>query len=477
MVKLKSHQLLPVKFMQNNKGLILFHSTGSGKTLTALFAMYQFDKDIIIIGPKSSKKAFNDNIKKANFNPARFTFYSYKKVKNLVQTNLEIFSGKSVIVDEAHNLRNETTNNLFVISALGLAYKIILLTATPVINYLNDLAVMVNIVKGEDVLPTDKKLFSNMYYDEPSNEPSNAHSSHSAKDDNNFTITNEDILMKKLADCISYYKTSEDNEHYPKHKTEVIEVEMSNEQLQEYVHYVNKIIFKGSMTANDNPYDIDFNVLDKRHKNFFMSSTRQLSNAVNGAISPKIEAIYNKIKQGPYPIVVYSNFLKNGIYPLALLLEKGNITYKSITGDSTDDEVNMVVNNYNNGKYKVLLLSSAGSESLDLKGTRQIHIMEMWWNEPKITQIIGRAIRYKSHDALLEKDRNVMIYRWVSIFPKRILNQSADQYLVELSEKKHKIFSKFTEIIKKVSIERTTKGGHLNEYERYKKMYLQLKTN
>ena len=458
MVKLKSHQLLPVKFIQTHKGILLFHSTGSGKTLTALFAMHQFNKPIIIIGPKSSRKAFTDNIKKANFDPSRFTFYSYKKVKNLVQTNLEIFSGKSVIVDEAHNLRNETTNNLFVISALGLAYKIILLTATPVINYLNDFGVMVNIVKNEDALPTDRKLFSNMYYDE-----------------DNFAITNEDILIKKLVDCISYYKTGEDNEHYPQHKTEEIEVEMSNEQLQEYVHYVNKIIFKGNMTSNDNPYDIDFSTLDKKKKNFFLSGTRQLSNAVNGAISPKIEAIYKKIKEGPYPIIVYSNFLKNGIYPLALLLEKNNITYKSITGDSTDDEVNMVVNNYNNGKYKVLLLSSAGSESLDLKGTRQIHIMEMWWNEPKITQTIGRAIRYKSHDALPKKDRNVTIYRWVSIFPKKILNQSVDQYMVELSKKKHEIFNKFTEIIKKVSIERTTKGGHLNEYARYKEMYLQLK--
>ena len=61
--------------------------------------------------------------------------------------------------------------------------------------------------------------------------------------------------------------------------------------------------------------------------------------------------------------------------------------------------MNYIVNNYNEGKYKVLLLSSAGSESLDLKNTRQIHIMEPYWNEGKIIQVIGRAIRYKSHDA------------------------------------------------------------------------------
>lgn len=49
-VKLKPHQQIPIKFMKNNHGLVLFHSTGSGKTITSLFAMYQFNKDIIIIG-------------------------------------------------------------------------------------------------------------------------------------------------------------------------------------------------------------------------------------------------------------------------------------------------------------------------------------------------------------------------------------------------------------------------------------------
>src|SRR3990172_8037563 len=109
MVTLRLHQQLPISFMKNNRGLILMHSTGSGKTLTALFSMYQFDKPIMILGPKSSKKAFNDNIRIANLNPSRVTFYSYKKIKATVAITADIFKGKSVIVDEAHNLRSPTT--------------------------------------------------------------------------------------------------------------------------------------------------------------------------------------------------------------------------------------------------------------------------------------------------------------------------------------------------------------------------------
>lgn len=460
MVQLKQHQLLPINFMKNNKGLILFHSTGSGKTLTALYSMYQFDKDIIVIGPKSSKKAFVDNIKKANIDPRKVTFYSFKKIKNLMETNFDIFINKSVIVDEAHNLRNETTNNLILISALSKTYKIMLLTATPVINYLNDLAVLVNIVKNSDVLPTERRIFNNMYYDET-----------------NFRILNEALLLMKLKDCISYYN-QKDDENYPKSRIEEMEIEMSKEQLQEYVNYVYKIIYENTKVGN--PLDIDFNTLDKRKKNFFLSATRQLSNAINGEVTPKINAIYNKIKSGPYPIIVYSNFLKNGIYPLIKLLEQNNMTYKTITGETSNEKINIIVNNYNSGKYKVLLISSAGSESLDLKNTRQIHIMEPHWNLPKITQVMGRAIRYKSHEDLPKKDRNVIIYKWISVFPKKILNHSADQYLMELSNKKDELFNVFIELIKEVSIEHNKQGGELNyslyyhKYMKYKSKYNKL---
>jgi len=333
-----------------------------------------------------------------------------------------------------------------------MSYKIILLTATPIINYLNDLAVLVNIVKFSDVLPTERHLFNNMYYDEY-----------------DFKIVNENILKEKLKNCISYYKHIND-EDYPKTDVEYMEIEMNKEQLQEYVYYVKKFLFQD--VRLENPFDIDFNALDKKKKNFFLSATRQLSNSVDDIMTPKINAVYDKIKAGPYPIIIYSNYLKNGVYPFAKLLEKDNIFYKTITGDTSLDKINVIVNNYNAGNYKVLLISSAGSESLDLKNTRQIHILEPHWNESKVTQVIGRAVRYHSHKSLPLKERNVTIYRWISIFPKNIMNESADQYLMELSKKKEKIFNTFIDIIKSVSIEKNIKGGYYNEFLKYKQKYL-----
>lgn len=439
-IKLKIHQKYPIEFMKDNYGLILYHSTGSGKTITSLKSMYQFINtnqvdEIIIIGQKSSKKAFYDDIKKLKLDEKRFFFYTYTKIKKLVKNNLDLLQDKYVILDEVHNIRNETTANLSLITSLQFSKKIMLLTATPVINYMNDLSVLVNIVKQKPVLPTDIRTFNASYYDLDTNE-----------------IKNKDILMKKLSKCISYYDHDKNKKDYPSSKTIYKKVEMNKYQMEEYRFYIRKYFYE--ILDGNNFYNLDFENIEHRKKNFFLSDTRQLSNTLEGSSSfPKIQEIFKIIKSGPYPAIVYSNYLGNGIFALVPLLERLNIEYTTITGNTSNEKINYIVNNYNQNKYKILLLTSAGSESLDLKNTRQIHIMEPHWNESRIKQVIGRTIRYKSHVSLPEKDRNVIIYRWSSVFPDYVSNKSADEYLVELSKRKVSILKNFDSIIIKSSIE------------------------
>ncbi len=429
MIKLQKHQQIPYKFIKDHFGLILFHSPGSGKTITALVSMYQFNKDIIIIGPKSSKKIFSDEIFRLKYDASKVEFFSFKKIKNYLSKDITIFDDKSIIVDEAHHLRTATRDNLLIISALGSAYKVLLLTATPVINYLNDLAVLVNVAKKENVLPTEKNVFNFLYFD-----------------DQNFKILNEELLQERISDSISYYQMPI-SKYYPRFDTVHKKVIMNEEQIEEYSKYVRKI-------TDSLIDDLDIELLRPKKKNFFLNVTRQLSNTVNGSTDfPKIKDVYNIVLRGPFPCIVYSNYLKNGIFPVIKLVATRNLKFKVITGKTSNDKIEEVVNDYNQGLLDVLFLSSAGSESLDLKNTRQIHLLEPHWNEAKLRQVIGRAIRFKSHESLPVKERHVDIYRWISIFPSRIKNKSADEYLIQLSEKKQDIFNKFKDIIIKSSIE------------------------
>ena len=234
---------------------------------------------------------------------------------------------------------------------------------------------------------------------------------------------------------------------------------MSPEQMMEYKKYVGQIILEKKIINVDTDVRltdlaVNYKLLDKKKKNAFLSATRQLSNIVNKQnITPKIRKIIDKIKQGPFPALIYSNYLESGVFPIAKELELEGISHKIISGTASESKLDKTINSYNEGKIKVLLITTAGSESLDLKKTRQVHIMEPHWNDAKIIQVIGRAIRYKSHESLPLNERKVQVYRWISIFPLDVNYQTADEYLEELSNKKDELFLEFKKIIIEASIE------------------------
>jgi ERCC4-related helicase len=84
-----------------------------------------------------------------------------------------------------------------------------------------------------------------------------------------------------------------------------------------------------------------------------------------------------------------------------------------------DKEKKEAVKAFNSGKINTLLISGAGAEGIDLKGTRNIHITEPHWNEARVDQVIGRGVRFKSHDHLPEKDRSVTVTKYYSTVPKK----------------------------------------------------------
>ena len=61
------------------------------------------------------------------------------------------------------------------------------------------------------------------------------------------------------------------------------------------------------------------------------------------------------------------------------------------------------------------MFSPAGAEGISLENIRQDHIMEPYWNEVRITQLIGRAVRICSHKNLPINERHVDIFRYRSM--------------------------------------------------------------
>ena len=143
--------------------------------------------------------------------------------------------------------------------------------------------------------------------------------------------------------------------------------------------------------------------------------------------------------------------------------------YVMITGDprispNNDADVKAITSNNNifdeNDKekdvsgqiIKVVLISQAGSEGLDFKGIRQVHILEPWYNINRIEQIIGRAVRNFSHKDLIFSKRNVQIFMYGTILP-NTEEEAADLYVYRVSEIKAIKIGKITRLLKQTSVD------------------------
>ena len=143
-----------------------------------------------------------------------------------------------------------------------------------------------------------------------------------------------------------------------------------------------------------------------------------------------------------------------------------------------------MVEEYNEGKIKVLLVSGAGSQGLDLKGTKLVQLLEPHWNEARLSQATGRAARFQSHAHLPEEDRHVHVQRYMSSLPKTLLQKafnrqqkdmSADQYLDMLSKEKEALNEQFNDVLrgagsmKKEAEDQKPEGERVTDYYLNKK--------
>jgi hypothetical protein len=235
-----------------------------------------------------------------------------------------------------------------------------------------------------------------------------------------------------------------------------------------------------------------------------------------GNYSFKIKAIIDSLMYSQGPVIVYSQFIDSGLIPTALALEaKGFTRYgsnKSLFANPPSEELDVnsykkksevlqeqgvrfrgakyviisgnnnispdIVgdlkactdsNNVDGENVKVILLSAAGSEGLDFKYIRQIHVLEPWYNINRVEQIIGRAVRTCSHKDLPLNKRNVQIFMHGTLLSNA--NEAVDLLIYRKAEEKAKIIGNISRILKEHSID-----CHLNyEQQKFAEKYLNKK--
>lgn len=207
--------------------------------------------------------------------------------------------------------------------------------------------------------------------------------------------------------------------------------------------------------------DANLNKLVQNGELYFTSGPEGLDK-----LSPKMKIMLENIQKSHGLIFVYSTFRTlEGIELFSKVLDfNGFSKYNSLNTDNTNkkyaiysgmedekdkkDMLKVFTSNENkHGKFiKIILVTSSGAEGLDLKNIRQIHIMEPYWNQMRIEQVIGRGVRRNSHIALPANERNVEIFRYFSVLSKDNLSFSkdkltTDEHIEQLSLKKQNIIN------------------------------------
>ena len=148
------------------------------------------------------------------------------------------------------------------------------------------------------------------------------------------------------------------------------------------------------------------------------------------------------------------------------ILQKSGNKYVMITGNSrlspdndasikalTSDENTKELPNRSSGSViKVVIISKAGSEGIDLKAIRQIHILDPWYNMNRIEQIIGRGVRNFSHKMLPFEKRNVQIFLYATLLSNNS-EEAADLYVYRVAEKKAQQIGKISRVLKQTAVD------------------------
>jgi len=200
--------------------------------------------------------------------------------------------------------------------------------------------------------------------------------------------------------------------------------------------------------------------------------------AMHASSSKMLNIIFNIFKS-PGPVLVYSNYvLMEGLQIFKIYLKyfgfssfvdkntgQDDFRYTEYHGgiDSKDRAKNLQNFNEVENKYgkliKIIMISPAGAEGLNLLNTRQVHIMEPYWHETRIVQMVGRAIRMCSHRDLPMKERHVDVFRYKSVREKGG-KWTADQQIEDLARGKEGLIQSFLDAIKEAAVDCQLNKNH-----------------
>jgi hypothetical protein len=252
-------------------------------------------------------------------------------------------------------------------------------------------------------------------------------------------------------------------------------MELYKKTLSDFILSTDKYFMKKNAEDIKNKHTIQDDIkIFKEKYNFkykkFMSEHKNKSSLLTALYdsSCKMTAILFYGLRSKGPILVYSNFVSaEGLEMFKIYLKQldynpygegeNYLQYLEYHGGIDElkrkksIEIFNQIDNLDGKLVKYILIAPAGSEGISLRNIRQIHIMEPFWNETRIMQLIGRAIRQCYHKDLPLEERTVDVFRYKSV--KNNGEPTVDEKIEDLSRRKQVLIESFLKTVREAAVD------------------------
>jgi SNF2 family DNA or RNA helicase len=428
MPTLLDHQVDALRFMVENRhrGIMLYHSMGSGKTISALsigaaLRSIREINNIVVICPLNVKKVWEREALRCGMIIVVMTHNSFHKY-NFGKLNTLL------IVDEAHNFRtlivekkNKNRQKSFqFLRAASMSKRVLLLTGTPIVNNVLDLRNLIMAMTGESYISKQ------------------AYKDHMLRG----------RALVKRASSLTHAYIHNRHETLPEVTYHKHDFNM-NTEYQKWYETVEQNVMESLMLTG-----VKF-AFFSQHARAFWNGVRRATNGRVGSggviESPKLDWLVNHIlqwKKNGEKSIVYSAWKTYGMGLIKEYIringgDDASIRIGVIDGSIRDDERASLVREYNADRLDILLFTAAASEGMNLLATRHVVILEPHWNNARTDQAVFRAVRMNSHSLLPPNQRNVSVHRLLLHKTGECELDSIDDMLTYMSEQKKKLVYAF----------------------------------
>lgn len=497
------------RLLDNDGHLILAHSTGTGKTATAIYGTEllkskgKAGKTLVVVPAGLRENFAKEGIAKFIKNPSYqilgsstekgrpgyvrpntidpskdYTVVSYSMFRRYPEQLMAATGADTLIFDEFHTARNERSGTFkAAMKVRGQAKNFMGLTASLVNNNPGEVATLLTISTGERRLsPAQfRKRFTKTVGFEKG---------FSGKPKKVKAIQRKPELITLVDPRVHYVPTDAlKGKSMPKKDTKFVDVPMSDRQWKLYQLAMDKLGPIREYIMRKDPKVI---VKDIKPELVFAQTAhaRQISNAVHmgqkmslsesAKNTPKVHKMLDDtvehLKTNPDgKVVLYSNLIRGGVDVLTQGLKDRGFDPAVFVGKGTEIGGNKItskvrdmgIEDYKAGKKRVLVLSGAGAEGLNLPNTTAFYSLDGHFNPERILQAEARGRRLGGQSNRPPEKRVLDVRRYRNIAPKstkpgligkafgKTQPRTTDQWMYDVARRKHTQNKDFYDTIRK----------------------------